>query len=577
MRTLLKLRALAGSIPRYTIRRHARHFFAAAQDCRATQQRVLQDLLALNDGSRFNREHGFGQIRTVDEFRSRMPIVDFEYFRPYIEEVKQGNYSALLGPTNRLLMFTLSSGTTSDSKFIPITERFLSDYRRGWQIWGITAFDAHPKLNARNIIQLTSDYDRFRTPGDTPCGNISGLVAAMQKPIVRRMYSVPGIVAKVSDQDAKAYLTLRLAAADPNIGLITTANPSTLVQLAKHAERWADHLIRDIRNGECSQQFPIDQEIRNKLRHRLGRKNIARARELEQIRERSGRFLPRDIWPESELLAVWTGGSACAYLHLLQNYYGDVSVRDHGLSASEGRMTIPIEDGRSDGILDVTTHFFEFIPESEHGTENPTVLEAHELKEGENYFILLTTSSGLYRYDIRDVVRCTGFFETTPILEFLHKGAHISNITGEKVSESQVASAVSASAQHLHLDLEHFTVAPVWGEPPEYQLLVEERDVGSPCMRASLAAQVDSSLQSLNCEYREKRGSGRLAPMSCIPLSDGAWKQFIGRRVSRVGGSLEQYKHPCLVPDLDFKTRVMQEFVLDVTKGPVAGTADLAD
>ena len=128
-------------------------------------------------------------------------------------------------------------------------------------------------------------------------------------------------------------------------------------------------------------------------------------------------------------------------------------------------MTIPLRENCSDGVLDITTHFFEFIPVEEYETESPTVLEAHELEPGRSYYILLTTSSGLYRYDICDVVRCTGFLHTTPLLEFLHKGAHISNLTGEKVSESQVVQAVRNGLERMRLQLRHFTVCPMWDEP----------------------------------------------------------------------------------------------------------------
>ena len=556
MPRLSRIRAAAGSIVRTAIRRNAREFLKATEHCRDTQQRVLHDLLKLNDGSRFQREHGLHRVRTVDDFRERLPIADFEYFRPYIEDVKQGDHAALLGSGNRLLMFTLSSGTTAESKFIPITRRFLNDYRRGWQIWGIRALDKHSQINGQTILQLSSNFDQFRTAGNTPCGNISGLVAAMQKRIVRSMFSVPVVVSQISDTTAKLYTALRLSMADPEIGMITTANPSTLIQMAKLGNELKQDLIRDIADGRLSPKIDVSPSVRSQLNRLVRRRNKTRAQQLESIVDRCGSLLPKDYWCQSRLLAVWTGGSAGAYLNSLRTWFGEVPIRDHGLSASEGRMTIPLEDGRSDGVLDVTTHFFEFIPVSQHGYESPDVLEAHELQQGEDYYILLTTSSGLYRYDIRDVVRCTGFCGTTPMLEFLHKGAHISNITGEKVSESQVANAVSATARQLGLALEHFTVAPVWGEPPEYQLLLEERDVGAPRMREMLVSCVDFNLQQVNCEYREKRGSGRLAPMSCVALADGTWDRFIANRISRVGGSLEQYKHPCLVPDLDFKRQV---------------------
>ena len=264
-----------------------------------------------------------------------------------------------------------------------------------------------------------------------------------------------------------------------------------------------------------------------------------------------------------QVVAVWTGGSAGAYLSSLRQFYGDVAMRDHGLSASEGRMTIPLCDNRSDGVLDVVTHFFEFIPEREHGCKNPTVLEAHELQEGESYFILLTTSSGLYRYDIHDVVQCMGFCGTTPMLKFLHKGAHIANVTGEKVSESQVVTAVCKSVEQMQIHLKHFTVSPVWGEPPRYQLLAEEQDVLAPSVGEELADNVDRQLQQLNCEYREKRQSGRLASLKWVPLPERTWMRFAKKSQQKLGGSLEQYKHPCLVPDMDFSARLVREFVMD--------------
>ncbi|MCH7688280.1 MAG: GH3 auxin-responsive promoter family protein, partial [Planctomycetes bacterium] len=394
---------------------------ASTGDCREVQRGVLRRLLSLNAESHFGKLHRLNEIRTVADFRRNLPVADYEYYREPIERMKQGDPSALLGPKNRLLMFTLSSGTTSQSKFIPITQQFLDDYRRGWQVWGINAIDDHPQISSGQILQLCSDYDRFRTPGNTPCGNISGLVAAMQKRIVRTMYTIPQVVSKIRDADAKHYTTLRLALADQRIRMVVTANPSTLIHLAKMAGKYREALIRDIADGTLSSDFEIGNSIRSGLRRHIARPNRARARFLERLVESTGELTPRDYWPEVELVCVWTGGSAGVYLNSLKQFYGDVPIRDHGLSASEGRMTIPLHNQQSEGILDLNTHYYEFIPEQEHDSDNPTVLEAYELEEGKNYFILLTTASGLYRYDICDVVRCVGFYQTTPMLEFLHK------------------------------------------------------------------------------------------------------------------------------------------------------------
>lgn len=184
-------------------------------------------------------------------------------------------------------------------------------------------------------------------------------------------------------------------------------------------------------------------------------------------------------------------------------------------------MTIPFDDESSDGVLEISTHYFEFVPEAEHGSPNPTILEAHELTPDHNYFILLTTSSGLYRYDICDVVRCTGFVGTTPVLRFLHKGAYISNLTGEKVSESQVVDAVRHALDANRHRVSFFTLTPVWGEPPHYQLLLEAGDVPTSELAERLANTTDSKLQDLNCEYQEKRSTGRLGPLQVTRPATG--------------------------------------------------------
>ena len=553
-----RLRDFTGYFFRARVRREAKRCRVAAQNCQQTQRDVRQRLLAINAASGFSHEHGLMPGMTLQEFRSRLPISDFEYYRPYIERLKVGDTQALLGAENKLLMFMLSSGTTSSSKFIPVTTRFLSDYRRGWQIWGVHAFDARPGMNHKNILQVTSDYNRFQTSAGIPCGNISGLAVATQRPVVRFLYTIPSAVAKIENPQAKYYMLLRLALADDNIGMITTANPSTLMQLATLADAEKESLIRDIADGTFSERFVISSEVRQTLRRRLSRPRLRRAKQLESIVAKSGVLRLDEAWPRLEQLAVWMGGSCGAYLPSLRQQFGNrIPIRDHGLSASEGRMTIPFDEESSDGVLEVSTHYFEFIPEAEHGSSNPTVLEAHELTPDRNYFILLTTSSGLYRYDICDVVRCTGFFGTTPVLRFLHKGAHISNLTGEKISESQVVDSVRHALDTNRHRVNYFTLTPVWNDPPYYQLLLEADDVPTSELAERLSEATDTKLQELNCEYQEKRSTGRLGPLRTTRLQSGTWRRLAEQRQARLGGSIEQYKHPCLIPDLEAVAKVI--------------------
>ena len=555
-----RIRYVGGVPIRLSVRRMAAQFFSLLDKPREHQQQKLLELLRLNADSEFSRQHGLDRVRTVAEFRRQWPVSDYEAFRPSIDRLRQGQTQALLGSRNRLLMFALTSGTTAETKYIPITQQFLNDYRRGWKVWGIRAFDDHPHLHLSDIVQMSSDHDQFRTAGGHPCGNISGLVSAMQSPLLKTMYAVPDIVSKIKDPELKYYTALRLAVANRRIGLIMTANPSTLVHLAQLAQKWAPTLIQDIAEGTVSGPADLPPEIRRGLRWRTGR-DRSRAKELEQILSRSGRLALPEVWRQLTLLAVWTGGSAAAYLPAVRDWYGSCPIRDHGLSASEGRMTVPFGDESATGVLDISSHYFEFIPEAEYGTAQPTVLEAHELEPGQTYYILLTTSSGLYRYDIRDVVRCTGRLKSTPQIEFLNKGSHMSSVTGEKLAESQVVTAICLAQQQCGLRMPHFTLVPVWGNPPAYYLLVEQGGFAADEQRHQFARECDQQLQQQNGEYADKRASGRLGPLTVAALPDGTWQKFTRQRQSRLGGSIEQYKHPCLIGDLQFFGRFQQEYL----------------
>jgi hypothetical protein len=549
-----RIRALAGTPMRHSMHRSRRAFLAAAHaSCRDSQRHVLKRLLRLNQESQFSRDFGLNPSMSLQEFRQQIPVSDYELVRPYVEKVAAGDHAALLGAENRLLMFAITSGTTAEAKLIPVTSQFLNDYRRGWQMWGIGAYSEHAVLQKLNILQVSSSHQRFYTAGGTPCGNISGLVASMQNPLIRTLYTIPAAVAEITETDSRRYAILRLALADPHIGMLITANPSTLLQLTEFCQSHVSELIRDINDGtlDCP---GIGPEVLSSLRNRL-RPNRLRARELESLLNQHGQLCPHLVWPRLGLLGVWCGGSAGAYIPRLKENFQQTPVRDHGLHASEGRMTLPLNDESPAGVLEVQTHFFEFLPVDCADSHIPDALEAHELQEGKEYFILLTTSSGLYRYNIRDVVRCTGYYGSTPILEFLHKGAHISSITGEKLAESQVVEAVRRASESLRLCLIQYTLTPRWGNPPEYVLFVQLPD-GPPVVLERLeqfAVAFDSALRQMNIEYADKRATGRLNPIRVCDLPRSDWQRFTEWRMARAGGSPEQYKHPCLFPDPTFQ------------------------
>src|SRR5262249_6483119 len=163
-----------------------------------------------------------------------------------------------------------------------------------------------------------------------------------------------------------------------------------------------------------------------------------------------------------------------------------------------------------------------FIPEEEGDSNSPTVLAAHELQEGKSYFILPTTAFGLYRYNIHDVVRVTGFHNKTPLLEFLSKGAHFANFTRAKLSDKHVAGAMKDVLGRMNVMLTAYSLAPCWNdELPYYGLFVERGDLAGREEGLKLAEALDRRLGELNIEYAAKRESRRLGPVRLQLLPAG--------------------------------------------------------
>ncbi|HZV06059.1 MAG TPA: GH3 auxin-responsive promoter family protein [Gemmataceae bacterium] len=553
------------------IRRRLAQFEAATYSPREVQEALLRDIIAHQSATGFGRDHRFDAVRSVDDFRHQVPVAGYEYFEPYIARLRHGETSALLADS-RIHMFALTSGTTAVRKFIPVTQQYLDDYRRGWNIWGLKVFRDHPAVRMQPILQMSGDPDEFRTEAGIPCGAVTGLTAQMQKRIIRWLYSVPPCIARIKDPRSKYYAVLLLSI-PRKVGMIIAANPSTLINLARAGDQDKEALIRDLHDGTLSSHLDLPADIRAELTRRI-RRHPERARQLEEIVNRTGTLYPKDYWPCDCILGNWMGGSVGSYLRHYPRYFGATPVRDVGLIASEGRMTIPLADGTPAGVLDVTTHYFEFIPESEGDSPNPTVLGAHELKEGATYFILLTTAFGLYRYHIHDLVRVAGFHNGTPLIEFLSKGAHFANLTGEKLSEYHVTQAMAEVQRELDLTLTAYSLAPCWPdneatngtgtefEQPYYGLFVEQGDMSDSSVGQRLSERLDARLRKVNIEYDSKRASQRLGPVRLELVRPGFWLQWDRQRLLKTGGTLEQYKHPCLINDLQFRERISREHEL---------------
>ncbi len=556
------IRSSVGKFLNWSLGRKLRRFLDSTNAPHPIQHSLLFSLLHRNRNTDFGKDHGFSGIQSLADFRKRIPVAGYERVEPYMARVRQGDTRALLAD-KRIHMFALTSGTTNTRKTIPVNDQYLHAYRAGWHNWGVKAYSDHPDSSLRPILQFSGDWQEETTPSGIPCGAVTGLTATMQKRIVRRLYVLPSDSGKIKDIGSKYYLALRLGLTRP-VSMIIAANPSTMINLARAGNDAKEDLLRDLRDGTLNPRCIIPPDLHSRLARQLAIKHPTRVGHLEKVIGQSGTLYPKDYWPAHCILGNWTGGSMGAYLRQYPRYFGTMPIRDVGLIASEGRMTIPIEDNNSSGILDIHSSFFEFVPNGEDPqSPQATCLEGHELLSGQEYRILLTTASGLYRYDIHDVVRCTGFMGRTPLLEFLNKGAYFSNLTGEKLSEHHVTRAMDRTLRELGLESGTYSVAPCWDDHhPNYGLFVESGNFDSRETAQKVVCHMENILGETNIEYASKRESGRLAPLSLNLLPEGYWANWDRARLAKTRGVQEQYKHPCLITTVEFQSYLVKAGLL---------------
>jgi hypothetical protein len=192
----------------------------------------------------------------------------------------------------------------------------------------------------------------------------------------------------------------------------------------------------------------------------------------------------------------------------------------------------------------VCSHFFEFID----GDGSVSPLEA--LRHGKRYAVVVTTSGGLYRYRTGDEVEVTGHSECTPTLRFVGRGARVSDVCGEKLSEAFVADVIRRLQSRLPQAARFAMLAPeksAAGAPWHYQLFSADDGV------SHLAAELDRELRA-NPHYALCRDLGQLGPAGITPVTADAARIYLATETSR-GLRLGDIKPTALSPHTGWSQR----------------------
>jgi GH3 auxin-responsive promoter len=524
-------------------------FLQSCADSGTAQHEVLLRIVAANHNCEFGRRHGFGAIQSISDFRRAVPVCGYEDLRGDIKRMAQGKAGVLTSePVRR---FFITSGSMAAPKYIPVTPSFIRDKSRAFQIFWNLVRAAYPGVSRGSVVFNFSDTGHEqRTTGGLLCGSESSFWNACWRGVSGNVRCpFPREIANIADPEARYYAIARIIL-EMEVTALMTLNPSTMLLLMETIQRNARRLIEDISRGGLCREIPVPQEVGEYIAaHFKGNKE--RAQELEEVFRGARAGTAGRLWPTLQLVVCWRSPMVRPYIELLAPFLGSMSQRDYLSMASEGIMAIPFRNKVSGGALAIHTHFYEFIPEELAEQADPPTLLAHELEVGGTYGVVLTTSAGLYRYNIGDVVRVNEFYGSTPVLEFLHRAGHTCSLTGEKLTESQVAGAVSQAASRLGLIIGTFTLCPAVRPYPHYVLLAEVKAPLDRSMSSRFLRAFDDDLGLRNVEYRSKRSSRRLgAPELCL-LRPGSYTSLRQRRLAE-GANDAQVKVACLTRDLDW-------------------------
>jgi hypothetical protein len=329
---------------------------------------------------------------------------------------------------------------------------------------------------------------------------------------------------------------LRLAIARADVTYMGAANPTTLLTLAKLYREHHAQLIADLHQGTFFLADRVPAEVMKAVRARL-RADPGRADELSRLHASNPEVRIADVWPALRLVVTWTCASAGVAVDSLRKELSSrMRIMELGYISSEFRGTITIGRRAGSGLPTFDTHFFEFVERDLWDAGTPEYLTLDQVRKGHDYYLIVTTPSGLYRYFINDIVKVTGFLNATPLLKFVQKGKGVTNITGEKLYESQVLQAVREGMAGMGRSA-RFVMMLADEDACCYRLYVEA-DPGAVLDAAAFAQATDARLSSLNVEYQAKRESERLGPIEArwlAPETGEAYKQHCVSQGQREG------------------------------------------
>ena len=486
-------------------------FERAATDPETAQQNILLRILRRNAETEVGRVFGFSTIRTAEEYRARVPLGDYESHRAGVERMAAGAPAIFTADTLRC--FEPTGGSSGTSKLIPYTDALLGEISSATLPW---VFDL---LRHTPGVRNGSAYWAVSPPARQAAATTAGIAIGLEhdsdyfprfvRTMLDRVIATPRALARMPDVATCRYVTLRALLARTDLSFVSVWSPSFLTLLAESLDRDFARLLTDLETGTLS--VTLEPSLRAELVRTLPPRP-ARAREL---RFRFGRIAPDDlglVWERLALISCWADGHASRALEAMRQRFPLVAVQPKGLLATEGVTSFPLH-AAGGAVAAVASHFIELLP-----NDSGDAIGVEEAQVGQTYEVALTTSGGLYRYRMRDLVRVDACYRHTPVLTFVGRSDAASDLRGEKLTPEFVETVIALALTDAAVRTPFAMLAPVWNgnDTPYYVLFAEcsERDA------ERLAHAMEARLAQAH-HYALCRALGQLAPVRGVAVEQG--------------------------------------------------------
>jgi len=455
------------------------------------QEKVFKKLISEAKNTAFGKDHHFDKIKSYEDFKKQVPIRDYEGLKNYADRVVAGEPNVLW--KGKPIYFGKTSGTTSGTKYIPLTKESMPEHIRA----------------ARNALLM---YINRKKNADFVKGK---MIFLQGSPALEEKNGIKiGRLSGISAHFIPKYL---------------------------QKNRLPSYETNCIDDWEFKVEKVIDETINEDMRLIGGIPSWVQMY-FERIVERTGKKVG-EVFPNFNLF-VYGGVNYEPYRKKFEELIGRRVDSIELYPASEG--FIAYQDTDEIGmLLNLKAGiFYEFIPADEFFDENPTRLSIADVQLGVNYVIILNTNAGLWGYNIGDTIE---FISLKPH-RILVTGRikHFISAFGEHVIGKEVERAMEAATKKLKSSVTEFTVAPkvsVENELPYHEWFVEFQEI--PENLDAFIKEIDKSLQEQNSYYYDLISGKILQPLKITIVKKGGFKGYM-KSQGKLGG---QNKIPRLSND----------------------------